>query len=398
MAAPEEIAAVISALMNTSGGVVAICIDASRCQKAFCLKESNDKIVEIITKGEKWIPGIVFATFVKPRVLVERHEIVFFVNKSNHFVTHYTNAYHYDGNEVKPLLEYQSVCNIIRDCSCTDESLCHHNLNTTVKLTSSLSGAPLNSEMPYLPLEGSTCKNKAYGLQRRNLVDVLKSASVQDGVRKIVSALANGDGGSLLLGVSDTDTPVVKGCTWDSTSSCTRQEVEKLLSEIIDVTDHSRSKLVLDKKQWKLFFHPVVGCEDDRVVIEIRVQRCVGGMFCSMPLAFVINTSGEISALGDFWKWKETMLQSFKEVPRENVTVEDHFQMEITEPEPTVQSHARPDQQPEESNITPSGRKRTQAKETHRDKVFQWWATESDDVRGNHIALTIVVQVTLRQR
>ncbi len=382
MASAEEIAAVISALMNTSGGMLAVCIDASRCQKAVSLKESNDKIVEIITKGEKWIPGMVFATFVKPRVVEERHEIVFFVNKANHFVTHYTNAYHYDGNEVKPLLEYQSVCNIIRDCSCTDESLCHHNLNTTVKLTSSLSGAPLNSEMPYLPLEGSTCKNKAYGLPARNVNELLKSSSVQDDIRKIVSALANGDGGSLLLGVTDTDTPIVKGYTWDRTSSCTRQEVDKLLSEIIDVTDHSRSKLILDQKQWKLFFHPVVDCEDDRVVIEVRVDRCVGGMFCSMPLGFVINTSGEISALRDFWKWKETMLQSFKEVPRENVTVDDHFHMDTTEPQPTVQPSARPDKQPEETNIAPAERKPTQAEETHRDKVFQWWATESNDVMG----------------
>ncbi len=72
--------------------------------------------------------------------------------------------------------------------------------------------------MPFSTLDGSGCKYKAYSLQGRTPCEVLKSTSAQDEIRKIVSALANGDGGSLLLGVTDTDTPVVKGFTLDKPS------------------------------------------------------------------------------------------------------------------------------------------------------------------------------------
>ena len=386
VAAAEEIAAVISALMNTSGGVLAVCVDITRCQKPISLKKSKEKIVNIITEREKWIPGILFPTFVKLRVIEERQEIVFFVNKADHFVTHITNAYHSDGNEVKPLCQYQSVCSGLRGCCCTAERLCNHHLNTTAALTSSLTDsmriATLDFQMRLSPLEGTTCKYKAYSSHGRNLNELLKSSSVQDDIRKIVSALANGDGGSLLLGVTDTDTPVVKGCTWGTT---TLQEVEQLLSEIIDGKEDSRvsiwSNPTLEKRQWKLFVHLVNGCDEEIRVVEIRVPQCVGGMFCAMPVGFVINTSGEISSLEHFWEWKKTMLQSLQAEHKEDATVENHFEVETMDNEPTVQPPARPDKQPEGTNIDPSNNT-PEMKDTQRDKVFQWWATGRNDVIG----------------
>ncbi len=112
----ETIAAVMSALMNTSGGVLAVFTNTSRHQAKISLNETKEKIVNIITEVEKWIPRMLFETFVNLRIIEERHEIICFINKANHFVTHNTNVYHYDGNDVKPLLEYQSICNILRGC------------------------------------------------------------------------------------------------------------------------------------------------------------------------------------------------------------------------------------------------------------------------------------------
>ena len=404
VAVAEEIAAVISALMNTSGGVLAVRIDTSRCQKQISLKEANEKIVNIITEIEKWIPRMLFKTFVSQRVIEKRHEIVFFINKANHFVTHCTSAYHMDGNDVKPLLEYQSICNILRGCFCTDESVCCRHLDEPIVFKSSLIkeyyiagdidyvrwfevlGVFLFFEMPFQPLDGITYKYKVYSLQGRTLFEVLKSNSVQDEMRKIVSALANGDGGSLLLGVTDTDPPVVKGLEWDIPLF---EEAEQLLLEIIDGKDHdscvriwSSASATLDQKaqkHWELFVHSVINCADSRCVLEIRVPQCNGGMFFDMPIGYIINPSGEISALRNFGEWKETLLQSFIAEPKENITVEDHFERETTEAETIVQSHFGSDKKPTEASIDPS-EEPEQMKETHRDNVFQWWAAESDDV------------------
>ncbi len=83
---------------------------------------------------------MLFKQFVNLRVIEERREIVFFIKKANHFVTHYTNAYHYDGDDIKSLHEYQSICNILRGCSYTTERVCHHHLNAHMTLKSSLVG------------------------------------------------------------------------------------------------------------------------------------------------------------------------------------------------------------------------------------------------------------------
>ncbi len=380
VAAAEEIAAVISALMNTSGGVLAVYIDASSCKNQVSLKESREKIVRIITETEKWIPGMVFTTFVKARMIEEKNELFFFINKTNFLITHYINAYHCDGNDIKPLLEYQSICTMLRGCSCTAESVCDHHLNTTMTFPSSVKDLAVNFEMPFSPLESRTWKYRAYSWQSCVLPDVLKSASVQHEIRKIVSALANDEGGSLLLGVTDTDTPVVRGYVWDRTL-CTPLEVEELMSSIIAGNDQSAvsiwSNVSLDQKPWELFFHQVAGCGEVRVVLEIRVQQCVGGMFCAMPLAFVINTSGEVSVLGNFLEWKETMLRSFKEEMKANIPVDGHFVMETTETEQIVQSPDHPDKQIEQ-NIINLSHNHTQVGETQSDIVFQWWATDSD--------------------
>ena len=46
----EKIAAVMSALMNTSGGVLAVFTDTSTCQKQISLQETQEKLVKVITK------------------------------------------------------------------------------------------------------------------------------------------------------------------------------------------------------------------------------------------------------------------------------------------------------------------------------------------------------------
>ncbi len=370
----EKIAAVMSALMNTSGGVLVVCIDAARCQKQVQLAECADKILHIITEEEKWIPAIYSEKFINQRTLEEKQEIVFFITKAMHFVTHSTNAYHCDGNEVKPLQDYDSLCTILRGCSCTPTNICDHHHQNDTGFTPAV---VLNFEMPFSTENGRTCIYRYYPLQDRSLRGLLRSSSVKNEIKKIVSALANGNGGSLFLGVTDADPPIVKGYAWNRNDF---EELQVLLSDFSDMENHTRvsiwSNLMLDQKQWEVLFHPVSGCRDDRIVIEVRVQQCTGGMFCAMPVGFVINASGEISFLTNFWEWKDALLQISKAEMKENVTVDEHLEeeTEIAPGSPILQDTKSSD------TISDSPRQRAHVEDTGGDKVFQWWATHSDDV------------------
>ncbi len=360
----------MSALMNTSGGVLVVCINAGKCQQHVVLVDCADKIMHIIREDEKWIPEMNCEKFIHryipPR---ESREIVYFIAKAKHFVTHSINAYHYDRNEVKPLLDYDSLCTILRGCSCTSANMCQHHHQNDTEFTSAV---VLNFDMPFSRKKGRTCKYKDYLLQHRSLRDVLGPASVKNEIKKIVSALANGNGGSLFLDVTDTDPPIVKGY-----ARVDLEEAEMLLSDVIDMENDTRvsiwSNVTLDKKQWEVLFHPVSGSPDDRIVIEIRVQQCTGGMFCAMPVGFVINASGEISVLTDFWEWKDALLQISKVELKENITVGEHLEeeTEIAPGSSIVQDTNSSD------TISDAPR---HVEDTGGDKVFQWWATDSDDV------------------
>ncbi len=60
------------------------------------------------------------------------------------------------------------------------------------------------------------------------------------------------------------------------------------------------------KQCWESFFHKLVA--DDRHVIEIRVNQCPGGMFCSLPVCLDIKDTGEIYQLESFPEWKKRIL------------------------------------------------------------------------------------------
>ena len=98
-----------------------------------------------------------------------------------------------------------------------------------------------------------------------------------------------------------------------------------------------------------------------------------------MPMGFVIDPFGKISNLRNFGEWKKTLLQSFVIEPKENITVEDHFEQETTEAESTVQLHFQSDRELSKTTGDPS-EKPEQVEEVYREKVFQWWAAETDGV------------------
>ncbi len=222
--------------MNTSGGVLEVQIDSGnpghgRCSENI-LKEFQSKLLRIITREEKWIPRPLFLNFVKTHVQEKSSKVYYFINKSNDLITHRTYAYIHESDDVKLMTDHEGTCKILRQCFCKDEYRCQHHKNAQPELQSALSGTTqlnIDMDLPHTLRRLYFCRY--YQIHDRSLTEVLCTQSVSNDIKELVSALANTDGGSIFLGVTHTDTPVVKGYKLGDISV---QQLNECLSSQID--------------------------------------------------------------------------------------------------------------------------------------------------------------------
>ncbi len=123
MSEAEKIAIGISAMMNTSGGVLEVQIDTGNLGQGSRCDKLAEKICTIITTQENWTPNDLFENCVKPRVEEKSSRILFFVSKTEHLVSHCFCAYKSDSGDVKPITDHYSTSWLLR-CDCTDEHTC----------------------------------------------------------------------------------------------------------------------------------------------------------------------------------------------------------------------------------------------------------------------------------
>ncbi len=386
----EQMAVVISAMMNTSGGVLEIQIDTgyqrpgSSCETK--TKEFGSHLLSMITTQERWISKHLVSSYLKQCVQEKSSKILFFVNKANYVVTHCTNAYILDSGDVKLITDNDVICRLLRECSCKGEDRCTHHKDRPPELQSVLTDINQLNIDALLPHEWSTqyliCRY--YKLNGRPLAEVLYTQSVSNDIKELVSALANTDGGSILVGVTCTHTPVVKGYALGDISI---QQLSQCFSHVIngqggnDIAIWSTEKLA--HEHWKLFLHPVSGSGDygERHVIEIRVRKCPGGMFLSMPLCYEASHSGDIVLLKTFEEWKEKMLLIYKpESGEANEKLEDHFSENVEGPDLPSDVELQGKQISKMSGTT------VKNKEPRISHVFQWWLAHNGDVASESLS------------
>ncbi len=328
MSVAVEVAAVVSALMNTSGGVLAVWIGATARRHNVSVDGFGRKLAKLITDTGLMSKGV-FASFVKQRPMEERHTVYFFVSKATHLVTLNSNAFYYDEREVVPLTDFDSICTLLRSCWCTGDDICdnHKGGRRPSTVESALSMKPqLAFDEPFPCPKESThvYMYRAFARNGRSLIDTLKTESVKHEIRELVSALANTAGGSLLLGVTDTDVPIVKGYPLDER---TRWDLDEALSEVLGGKS-TFSGVSKEKKPWRVYFHPV-SCNEASlsIIVEIHSIKYPGGMFYSTPLCVEVSETGDILPLEQFEEWKRKMLEDYKTEPTKTEgTFEQHFE------------------------------------------------------------------------
>ena len=284
---------------------------------------------KMITQGEKWIHRSVFDRCVKQRRLEEQNVILFFVAKATQVVTLHTNAYHYREKEVIPLTEYDATCTMIGSCECIGDSICDNHQYSGKKVDLVPSPLPpLRRAVPFpCPVSGNY-KYMMFAQNDRSVIDIFRTESMKYKLREMVSALANSGGGSLLLGVTDTDTPIVEGFLLYDT---TRQHLDETLTDALGGTGSTDgmvwSNCKLSQRHWDVFIHSIQRSEKGRSLIEIRHMHCPGGVFCAVPRCFEVSESGDIRPLVQFEEWKDRMLKEFRpEHVKAEGTLDGHFE------------------------------------------------------------------------
>ena len=377
----EQIAMVLSALINSGGGVLILHLvtEAGDVNLDTC----QDDVVRLIAQQEIGIPENVFnktINFTKNEV---GKEICFFADKTTHLVTHNSNAYYLKQSNPEPIVDNNVLMDTIRTCRCLNDSICekHEDAATNSQIVSMLPNTDTLTPcqlFPVLESDNQThfCRN--YKLNNHSLPDVLNTQSVSSEILELVSALANTKGGSIFLGVTNTATPTVVGYRLTGND---QTYTEQCISDILTGSNPAPLTIwgypqIESTHYWKTFVHNVVG--DGRKVIEIRVNKCPGGMFCALPVCLDIRDTGEIHQIDSFNEWKRRVLQgtciSDSSHDDDSECYDKHFERtEMTDKDTPPDSDMPP------PTGTPSTIPKPH-KQTVSSSQFCWWLSDDDGV------------------
>ena len=372
----ENIAMVLSALINSGGGVLVVGLVTQA--RDIHLDACQEDIFIHIAKQEKWIPEGVFTDTISCTKNEPKKEIYFFASKAPQLVTHNSNAYYLIQRNPERIVENDVLIGMLRTCTCENDAVCekHKGLATKNQIVSTLANAEALTvnQLLSVPQSDETYFYRNYGLNNRSLCDVLSTQSVQCEMLELVSALANTKGGSIFLGVTNTATPTVEGYRLnENDETITANRISDILagtnpgSVTISGEGSGGSRLY-----WKIFLHNVVGSDTVKKVIEIRVEKCPGGMFCALPICLDIGYSGEIYQLNSFAEWKKRLGQCTTESRKdeESDSYHKHFESRESTDQDTSPGF---NMQPEETLLAATRSK----KEAVSSSEFCWWRSDA---------------------
>ncbi len=374
----EQIAVVLSSLINSGGGVMII-HPVTAAQNNIDLDACKDDIVRLITQQEIWIPEDVFkGTICTTKNEVEK-EIYFFTNKTGHLVIPNYNAYDIKQNHPEPIVSNNELMRLIRTCTCINDTICekHKELTTESQILSRLPHRDrliANKSFPALESDSETHFYRNYQLNDRSLADVLNTQSVQCEILELVSALANTEGGSVFLGVTNTATPTVEGYRLtENEQTCTEQCISDIL------TGRNNGSMTIwgyphidSTHYWKTFIHEVFS--DERKVIEICVRNCPGGMFSALPVWLDIKDTGEIYQVDSFAEWKERVLRGTLDLFHDDETDPYGKHLKSKEMVDNMDKGTLPD-----LNMAPTGSLsmiQESPEQTTSSSEFHWWVSD----------------------
>ncbi len=142
----EQVAVAMSAMMNTSGGVLEVGIDTGTMGAGGWhenkLQELGSQLLRIISVQESWIPKHLLSSNVRQCVQKNSSKIYFFVNNAKELVTHH--SFHTFSIRAKSL----SSLTITSYAGCCENVLVKVTIDVSITTTDSLKLSP-RCQMPF---------------------------------------------------------------------------------------------------------------------------------------------------------------------------------------------------------------------------------------------------------
>ncbi len=294
--------------MNTSGGLILLYSNRPDSDR------NRDKWImgfeSVLTNN--WIPESLLQSLVRYRYfeIDGQLRIYIFVSQSQSLVTFNFHAFGRRATGVRPIKDRHRVQEMLNEAHGSTSA---RECSSQIKDLTEGGAFKINDPIPVTYRESETMEFKhCYcGTSEKSELpgfEVTKLKHRLGEYFEYLSAFANTQGGSLVLGVEESEKyPVVRGFpvtqNQGADEACITKYLEKRLETCIWHGDPEYRPV--RGRDWNVFYHKVI--EEDggeRRMIEVSIAKHSGGMFLQPPLHYVVKEDGDIEKKQEYNRWK----------------------------------------------------------------------------------------------